>query len=41
MNYKNQLVMTGKLNDVGERTHVNVAESFRKGIEVEGNLQVN
>ena len=36
MNYKNQLVMTGKLNDVGERTHVNVAESFRKGIEIEG-----
>ncbi len=36
MNYENQLVMTGKLNDVGERTHVNVAESFRKGIEIEG-----
>ncbi|MBT3611368.1 MAG: TonB-dependent receptor [Flavobacteriales bacterium] len=36
MNYKNQLIMTGKLNDVGERTHVNVAESFRKGIEIEG-----
>jgi iron complex outermembrane receptor protein len=40
MNYKNQLVMTGKLNDVGERTHVNVAESFRKGIEIEGNYKL-
>jgi iron complex outermembrane receptor protein len=36
MNYKNQLVMTGKLNDVGARTHVNVDESYRKGIEIEG-----
>ena len=36
MNYKNQLVITGKLNDVGARTHVNVTESFRKGIEIEG-----
>ena len=40
MNYKNQLVMTGKLNDVGERTHVNVAESFRKGIEIEGTYKL-
>jgi len=36
MNYENQLVMTGKMNDVGGRTHVNVTESFRKGIELEG-----
>ena len=40
MNYENQLVMTGKLNDVGERTHVNVAESFRKGIEIEGTYKL-
>ena len=36
MNYENQLVMTGKMNDVGGRTHVNISESFRKGIEIEG-----
>ena len=36
MKYENQLVMTGKMNDVGGRTHVNVTESFRKGIELEG-----
>ena len=40
MNYENQLVMTGKMNDVGERTHVNVAESFRKGIEIEGTYKL-
>ena len=40
MNYENQLVMTGKMNDVGGRTHVNVTESFRKGIEVEGTYKL-
>ena len=40
MNYENQLVMTGKMNDVGARTHVNVTESFRKGIEVEGTYKL-
>jgi len=40
MNYENQLVMTGKLNDVGARTHVNVAESFRKGVEFEGTYKL-
>ena len=41
MNYENQLVMTGKMNDVGARTHVNVAESFRRGIEVEGTYKLS
>ena len=40
MNYENQLVMTGKMNDVGARTHVNVTESFRKGIEIEGTYKL-
>jgi iron complex outermembrane receptor protein len=35
MNYKDQLILTGGLNDVGEYTRVNVAESFRRGIEAE------
>jgi iron complex outermembrane recepter protein len=33
MNYKNQLVLTGKINDIGAYNRVNVAKSFRAGIE--------
>lgn len=33
MNYKNQLVPTGKLNDVGAYNRVNVDQSHRAGIE--------
>ena len=40
MNYKNQLVLTGKVNDVGEAIRVNVAESYRMGIEIEAGIQV-
>jgi iron complex outermembrane recepter protein len=36
MDYKNQLVLTGKLNDVGAPVRTNVADSYRMGIEVEG-----
>lgn len=35
MNYKNQLVLTGKINDVGEYTRTNIAKSYRTGIEAE------
>ncbi len=35
MNYKDQLILTGKINDVGEYTRQNVAESYRSGIEIE------
>jgi iron complex outermembrane receptor protein len=34
MNYNNQLINTGKINDVGSYTRVNVAESYRLGIEI-------
>jgi iron complex outermembrane recepter protein len=34
MMYKNQLVLTGKVNDVGAYTRENVAESFRRGVEI-------
>lgn len=40
MNYKNQLVLTGKVNDVGEAIRVNVPESYRMGIEIEASVQV-
>jgi len=34
MNYKDQLVLTGALNDVGSSLRTNVAESYRAGIEI-------
>jgi len=34
MNYKNQLVMTGEINDVGSPIMVNVPKSYRTGIEI-------
>lgn len=35
MNYKNQLVVTGQLNDVGNPIRTNVPESYRLGLELE------
>jgi len=35
MNYKNQLILTGQINDVGGYTRTNVAKSYRLGIELE------
>ena len=35
MNYKNQLILTGEINDVGAYNRTNVAESYRVGIEFE------
>ncbi|MES2431245.1 MAG: TonB-dependent receptor [Bacteroidota bacterium] len=36
MLYKDQLVLTGQLNDVGAYTRVNVPNSYRLGIELQG-----
>jgi len=36
MNYHNQLVATGQLNDVGTPLRTNVARSFRQGVELSG-----
>ncbi len=36
MDYKNQLVLTGKINDVGAYTRTNIAKSYRAGIELQG-----
>jgi iron complex outermembrane recepter protein len=41
MDYKNQLVPTGKLNDVGAAIRTNVDESYRSGIEVEGSIRLH
>lgn len=35
MNYKNQLILTGQINDVGGYTRTNVATSYRLGLELE------
>jgi len=36
MLYKDQLVLTGKINDVGSYTRTNVPDSYRLGLELEG-----
>ena len=41
MQYKNQLIQTGKINDVGNSIRVNVPSSYRAGIELQGKLIVN
>jgi iron complex outermembrane receptor protein len=41
MNYKNQLVLTGKINDVGAYTRTNIPESYRAGIELQGGYILN
>lgn len=40
MDYTDQLVLTGELNDVGSALRINVPESYRVGIEVAGNYKV-
>ena len=36
MDYKDQLVLTGKINDVGEYTRTNIPKSYRRGVELQG-----
>lgn len=38
MNYENQLVLTGELNDVGAPLRENVGDSYRLGLEVDANV---
>jgi iron complex outermembrane receptor protein len=40
MQYKNQLVLNGQINDVGAYNRVNVASSYRRGVEVELNANI-
>ena len=39
MYYRDQLVLTGRINDVGAYTRMNVPKSFRMGIEMEGSIR--
>jgi iron complex outermembrane receptor protein len=41
MNYKDQLVLTGQINDVGAYTRTNIPKSYRAGIELQGAFQFN
>ncbi len=40
MKYKDQLVLTGELNDVGAPLRANVGDSYRLGIELDANLKL-
>ena len=40
MNYKDQLVLTGELNDVGAPLRANVGDSYRFGLEIDANIAV-
>ncbi len=39
MAYKDQLVLTGKINDVGSYTRINIPKSYRAGVEIESQYQ--
>ncbi len=41
MHYKDQLVLTGKINDVGAYTRTNIPNSYRTGIELQGGIKSN
>lgn len=41
MNYSNQLVMTGEVNDVGAFVRTNAGKSYRMGIELQGDIKIS
>lgn len=41
MYYNNQLVLTGKINDVGSYTRTNVPSSYRMGVELQGGITIS
>lgn len=40
MIYKDQLVLTGKINDVGAYTRTNIDNSYRTGVELQAGVQI-
>ncbi len=40
MNYKDQLILTGQINDVGGFSRANIDQSYRAGIELEGGILI-
>jgi iron complex outermembrane receptor protein len=41
MDYKDQLILTGQINDVGASIRENVPDSYRAGMELDGAYQLN
>lgn len=41
MHYRDQLVLTGRINDVGDAVRVNVPNSFRLGLELQGTYRIS
>lgn len=41
MQYKNQLILTGKISDVGELLTVNIPDSYRRGVEIGGGVKLS
>jgi len=41
MNYQDQLILTGKINDVGDALRINTPHSYRAGIELQGRYKLN
>ena len=41
MKYRDQLIPTGKINDVGAYTRINIPDSYRLGLELQGNISVS
>jgi iron complex outermembrane receptor protein len=39
MDYTNQLVLNGKINDVGAYTRINIPQSYRLGVEISGQIR--
>ncbi|MGD8427076.1 MAG: TonB-dependent receptor [Balneolaceae bacterium] len=40
MDYQNQLILTGEINDVGAYIRQNVSDSYRAGVELQAGIQV-
>ncbi len=40
MDYHNQLVLTGKINDVGAFTRINIKDSYRAGLEMQAQWRI-
>ena len=41
MDYKDQLIATGALNDVGSVIRINVPNSYRQGVELQGGIEIS
>ena len=41
MQYRNQLILTGNVNDVGSPIRINVPNSFRRGLELTTSIKLN